>query len=126
MIWSRNLGREDLGSPHGLPLPEVLAVIGHTPASIALVLAYYDAGRRQGELARLVAGTVEGGGRRARRAARLWPTCASYLTTIRGAGSVATTGPATAGTLSAARKAVAGRATGIWDRHRTDAADNTL
>ena len=55
-----------LAADRGLPMPEVLAATGHARASIAVVLAYFDQGRsRQGELARLVAGTVEGGGSKA-------------------------------------------------------------
>lgn len=50
----------------GLALPEVLAATGHERASIAVVLGYFDEGRsRQGELARLVAGTVVAGSQRA-------------------------------------------------------------
>lgn len=45
----------------GLALPEVFAATGHALASVAVVMEYFDQGRsRQGELARLVAGTVAG------------------------------------------------------------------
>ena len=53
-----------LAADRGLPFPEVLAATGHARGSVAVVLAYFDQGRsRQGELARLVAGTVECAGR---------------------------------------------------------------
>jgi hypothetical protein len=42
-----------------MPLPEVFAATGHAPASVGVVLGYYDRGRsRPGELARAVAETV--------------------------------------------------------------------
>jgi integrase/recombinase XerC len=48
-----------LAADRGVPLPEVFAATGHAPASVGVVLGYYDRGRsRQGELARAVAATV--------------------------------------------------------------------
>ncbi len=53
-----------LAAQRGVPLAEVFAATGHARGSVAVVLDYFDLGRsRQGELARLVAGTVEGQGR---------------------------------------------------------------
>jgi hypothetical protein len=53
-----------LAAQFGVPLTEVFAATGHARGSVAVVMGYFDLDRsRQGELARLVAGTVEGRGR---------------------------------------------------------------
>ncbi|HEV7507653.1 MAG TPA: tyrosine-type recombinase/integrase [Thermoanaerobaculia bacterium] len=48
-----------LAAERGVPLSEVLAATGHARGSVGVVVGYFDLGMsRQGDLARLVAGTV--------------------------------------------------------------------
>ncbi len=48
-----------VAADRGMPLPEVLLATGHARSSVGVVLGYYDLlANRQGEIARLVAGTL--------------------------------------------------------------------
>jgi len=52
-----------LAAEPGVPLADVFAATGHSRGSVAVVMGYFDLSRsQQGELARLVAETVEGRG----------------------------------------------------------------